>query len=61
VDGANFEFGTLPTARILLGLASNMLANGLAVLPADAQPLYVRNKVAETTAEREITKALKAI
>jgi tRNA threonylcarbamoyladenosine biosynthesis protein TsaB len=59
VDGANFEFGTPPTARILLGLASTMLANGLAVRPADALPLYVRNKVAETTAERESTKANK--
>lgn len=59
VDGANFELGTLPTARTLLGLASTMLANGLAVRPADALPLYVRNKVAETTAEREIIKANK--
>ena len=59
VDDASFELGTLPTARILLKLASTMLANGLAVQPADALPLYVRNKVAETTAERAMTKANK--
>lgn len=59
VDGAHFELGTLPTARILLALASKMLTIGLAVRPADALPLYVRNKVAETTAERAITKANK--
>jgi tRNA threonylcarbamoyladenosine biosynthesis protein TsaB len=58
--GAAFELGTLPTARTLLALAAQMLAKGLAVRAADALPLYVRNKVAETTAEREITKALKA-
>jgi tRNA threonylcarbamoyladenosine biosynthesis protein TsaB len=54
--GTHFEFGPLPTARILLMLAGKMLANGLAVRPADALPLYVRNKVADTTAEREIIK-----
>jgi tRNA threonylcarbamoyladenosine biosynthesis protein TsaB len=58
--GASFEFGTLPTARTLLRLAGKMLANGLAVRPADALPLYVRNKVADTTAEREIIQAQKA-
>jgi tRNA threonylcarbamoyladenosine biosynthesis protein TsaB len=60
VEDANwdthFEFGTLPTARILLMLAGKMLANGLTMRPADALPLYVRNKVADTTAEREIIK-----
>lgn len=60
VEGASFEFGTLPTARTLLTLAGKMLANGLAMRPADALPLYVRNKVADTTAEREIIKAQKA-
>ncbi len=60
VEDASFELGILPKARILLGLAAKMLANGLAVRPADALPLYVRNKVAETTAEREITKAMRA-
>ena len=59
VEGASFALGTLPTARTLLDLASIMLVNGLAVRPADALPLYVRNKVAETTVEREITKANK--
>jgi tRNA threonylcarbamoyladenosine biosynthesis protein TsaB len=55
-EGIRFEFGTLPTASILLALAGTMLANGLAVRPADALPLYVRNKVADTTAEREMIK-----
>jgi tRNA threonylcarbamoyladenosine biosynthesis protein TsaB len=57
--GEAFELGTLPTALILLELAASMLARGLAVRAADALPIYVRNKVAETTAEREITKANK--
>jgi tRNA threonylcarbamoyladenosine biosynthesis protein TsaB len=41
-----------PTAAALLRLAPHMLARGSAVAPADAQPLYVRDKVAQTTAER---------
>jgi tRNA threonylcarbamoyladenosine biosynthesis protein TsaB len=61
LHGTAFELGTLPTARILLELAASMLASGQAVRAADALPLYVRNKVAETTAEREIAKALKAV
>jgi tRNA threonylcarbamoyladenosine biosynthesis protein TsaB len=59
-DGAAFVLGNLPTALILLELAASMLAKGLAVRAADALLIYVRNKVAETTAEREIAKALKA-
>jgi tRNA threonylcarbamoyladenosine biosynthesis protein TsaB len=42
-----------PTAAALLRLAPALLAQGLAGGPADAQPLYVRDKVAQTTAERE--------
>jgi tRNA threonylcarbamoyladenosine biosynthesis protein TsaB len=53
----SFVLGTLPTAHALLGLAASMLAKGLQVRPADALPLYVRNKVAQTTAEREAAKA----
>jgi tRNA threonylcarbamoyladenosine biosynthesis protein TsaB len=52
-DSQSFALGTLPTAQTLLGLAADMLANGQQVRPADALPLYVRNKVAQTTAERE--------
>ncbi|MDI9334587.1 MAG: tRNA (adenosine(37)-N6)-threonylcarbamoyltransferase complex dimerization subunit type 1 TsaB [Cytophagales bacterium] len=56
-DTQSFALCTLPTARTLLGLAGDMLAKGEQVRPAQAQPLYVRNKVAQTTAEREALKA----
>ncbi len=56
-DSQNFELGILPAAHALLGLAAQMFANDQQVRPADALPLYVRNKVAQTTAEREAAKA----
>jgi tRNA threonylcarbamoyladenosine biosynthesis protein TsaB len=43
----------LPTAAALLRLAPGLLADGAAVAAQDALPLYVRDKVAQTTAERE--------
>ncbi|MDO8903819.1 tRNA (adenosine(37)-N6)-threonylcarbamoyltransferase complex dimerization subunit type 1 TsaB [Hydrogenophaga sp.] len=43
----------LPTAAALLRLAPGLLAKGAAVAAQDALPLYVRDKVAQTTAERE--------
>ena len=43
----------LPTADALLALAPRLLAAGRAVAARDALPLYVRDKVALTTAERE--------
>ena len=43
----------LPTATALLALAPTLLAAGRAVPAQDALPLYVRDKVAQTTAERE--------
>ncbi len=43
----------LPTASALLRLAPGLLASGAAVRAQDALPLYVRDKVAQTTAERE--------
>ncbi|MDM0044709.1 tRNA (adenosine(37)-N6)-threonylcarbamoyltransferase complex dimerization subunit type 1 TsaB [Variovorax dokdonensis] len=46
----------LPTASALLRLAPGLLAQGLDVAPAQAWPLYVRDKVALTTAEREAAK-----
>jgi len=43
----------LPDAGALLRLAPGLLAAGGAVAARDAQPLYVREKVAQTTEERE--------
>ncbi|GAB2487698.1 tRNA (adenosine(37)-N6)-threonylcarbamoyltransferase complex dimerization subunit type 1 TsaB [Comamonas humi] len=54
------QVAVLPTAPALLRLAPALLAQGLAVPADQALPLYVRNKVAQTTAEREATKAAKA-
>lgn len=56
-DSQSFALGTLPAAHTLLALAGSMLVKGQQVRPADALPLYVRNKVAQTTAEREAAKA----
>lgn len=41
-----------PSARALLGLAPALLAAGRALPAEQALPLYVRDKVAQTTAER---------
>ena len=43
----------LPSAAALLQLAPGLLAAGAAVAARDALPLYVRDKVAQTTAERD--------
>lgn len=48
----------LPTARALLRLAPELWAQGLAVSADQAMPLYIRDKVAHTTAEREALKTL---
>ena len=50
----------LPTAAALLRLAPALLAQGGALPAAQALPLYVRDKVAQTTAEREAIKAAAA-
>jgi tRNA threonylcarbamoyladenosine biosynthesis protein TsaB len=47
----------LPDAEALLQLAPAALARGEAVAAADLMPLYLRDKVALTTAEREALKA----
>ncbi len=47
----------LPTAAALLRLAPALWAQGLAVPADQAMPLYIRDKVANTTAEREAMKA----
>lgn len=43
----------LPTAAALLDLAPALLAAGQALPAAEALPLYIRDKVAQTTAERQ--------
>ncbi|MBF5005625.1 tRNA (adenosine(37)-N6)-threonylcarbamoyltransferase complex dimerization subunit type 1 TsaB [Diaphorobacter caeni] len=48
----------LPTASAMLRLAPALLAQGLSVPASEALPLYVRDKVAQTTAEREEAKRL---
>jgi tRNA threonylcarbamoyladenosine biosynthesis protein TsaB len=51
----------LPTAAALLRLAPGLLAAGGGVAPAEARPLYVRDKVAQTTEERAAAKAAAAV
>ena len=50
----------VPHARELALLAVAALAAGQGVPPAQAQPLYLRNKVAYTSAERQVINAAKA-
>ena len=49
----------LPTATAMLRLAPQLIANGLGVPADQALPLYIRDKVAQTTAEREAAKLIK--
>jgi tRNA threonylcarbamoyladenosine biosynthesis protein TsaB len=51
----------LPTAAALLRLAPALWAQGQAVPAEQAMPLYIRDKVANTTAEREAMKAQAAL
>lgn len=50
----------LPHARELVRLGALALAAGQAVDAAAAQPLYLRNKIAYTSAERQVINAAKA-
>lgn len=50
----------LPTATALLRLAPALLAAGAAVAASEALPHYVRDKVAQTTAERDAARAAQA-
>jgi tRNA threonylcarbamoyladenosine biosynthesis protein TsaB len=50
----------LPSAQALLSLAPALLQRGAAVPPEGALPMYVRDKVAKTTAERLQEKAAAA-
>ncbi len=52
---------SLPTATALLRLAPQLAASGKCVPAAQALPLYVRDKVAQTTVERETAKAMKIL
>lgn len=54
LDGERYK--ALPTAQALLRLAPSLWAQGLAVPADQAIPLYIRDKVANTTAEREAMK-----
>ncbi len=62
--GRDFAAGALadvmPHARQVAQLARIELAAGRSVAPADAQPLYLRNKIAFTSAERQVINAAKA-
>lgn len=53
------RISALPTARALLRLAPLALAARPAPLPEDALPLYIRDKVAQTTEERAADRARK--
>lgn len=46
------QLRAMPTAAALLRLAPQAWAQGLAVPPEEALPLYIRDKVAQTTQER---------
>jgi len=62
--GKDFASGALddilPHARELAVLGASALAAGQALPAAQAQPLYLRNKVAYTSAERQAINAAKA-
>ncbi len=51
----------LPTATAMLRLAPQLAASGHCVSAEQALPLYIRDKVAQTTQEREHVKALKML
>lgn len=55
LDDAN-RIQSLPTATAMLRLAPAMLTAGLGVAADQALPLYIRDKVAQTTAERAALK-----
>jgi tRNA threonylcarbamoyladenosine biosynthesis protein TsaB len=54
---AQQRISAVPTAVAMLQLAPQLLASGQAVAAEHALPVYVRNKVAQTTAERLALKA----
>lgn len=50
----------MPDARAMVSIAQRALARGETIAAADAMPIYVRDKVAQTIAEREAVAAAKA-
>ena len=57
LPAATARHEVLPTAEAILRLTPALLAAGRDVAPADAWPLYVRDKVAQTIEERAALKA----
>ncbi len=57
IAGSGPRINALPTAQALLRIAPALLAAGLAIPAAQALPLYIRDKVAQTTQERAIIRA----
>jgi tRNA threonylcarbamoyladenosine biosynthesis protein TsaB len=57
---ASARTDVIPHARQVAQLAALELAAGRSVAPAEAQPLYLRNKIAFTSAERQVINAAKA-
>ena len=60
LPGAAARHEALPGAEAMLRLAPELLAAGRAVAPAQAWPVYVRDKVAQTTQERAALTAAQA-
>ena len=58
---AGHRVQALPTASALLRLAPALWASGQAVPADEAMPLYIRDKVAQTTVEREAHKAMQPL
>ncbi|MFJ5383546.1 tRNA (adenosine(37)-N6)-threonylcarbamoyltransferase complex dimerization subunit type 1 TsaB [Cupriavidus sp. CER94] len=50
----------VPDARAMVSIAQRALARGETIAAADAMPIYVRDKVAQTIVEREALAAAKA-
>jgi tRNA threonylcarbamoyladenosine biosynthesis protein TsaB len=59
--GADMAIDALPTAAALLRLAPGLLAGGHGRPAAEALPLYIRDKVADTTAERAARAAQQSV
>lgn len=60
LDGAAHCLDAMPRARALVRLAERAWAAGESADAARALPLYVRDKVAQTTEERDVARQVKA-